>query len=79
MFTETFQNENTAQYTALSLVGDELRVLAKTIKELCPSKLGTNLTLIEGPFPHKEVTDLLQEGGYHAILASSVFHFFTEE
>uniref|UniRef100_A0A914X203 Methyltransferase type 12 domain-containing protein n=1 Tax=Plectus sambesii TaxID=2011161 RepID=A0A914X203_9BILA len=75
---ETFKKESMGHYTACELVGDQLRILATRIKELDPSKL-SNLTLIEGPFPHKEVIDHLQEGGYDAVLASSVFHFLTEE
>uniref|UniRef100_A0A914W3R1 Methyltransferase domain-containing protein n=1 Tax=Plectus sambesii TaxID=2011161 RepID=A0A914W3R1_9BILA len=75
---ETFKKESMGHYTACELVGDQLRILATRIEELDPSKL-SNLTLIEGPFPHKEVIDHLQEGGYDAVLASSVFHFLTEE
>uniref|UniRef100_A0A914W786 Methyltransferase type 12 domain-containing protein n=1 Tax=Plectus sambesii TaxID=2011161 RepID=A0A914W786_9BILA len=75
---ETFKKESMGHYTACELVGDQLRILATKIEELDPSKL-SNLTLIEGPFPHKEVVDHLQEDGYDAILALHVFHFLTEE
>ena len=75
---QTFKNASMGHYTACELVGDQLRILATKIEELDSSKL-SNLTLIEGPFPHKEVIDYLQEGGYDAVLASSVFHFLTEE
>uniref|UniRef100_A0A914W4P0 Methyltransferase type 12 domain-containing protein n=1 Tax=Plectus sambesii TaxID=2011161 RepID=A0A914W4P0_9BILA len=75
---ETFKKESMGHYTACELVGDQLRILATRIEELDPSKL-SNLTLIAGPFPRKEVVDHLQEGGYDAILALHVFQFLTEE
>jgi SAM-dependent methyltransferase len=74
-----FESETTANYTATDLVGDQLRILARMVEETYPTKFKSNLSLVVGAFPQKEVIDALQVEGYDAILASSVFHFFTEE
>jgi SAM-dependent methyltransferase len=74
-----FQSETTANYTAADLLGNQLRILARMVEETYPTKFKSNLSLVVGAFPQKEVVDALQEGGYDAILASSVFHFLTEE
>lgn len=75
---KAFEHDTPAEYTGLDIVPDQLKILARRIEELYPSKL-SRLTLIGGGFPGKEVINQLQEGGYDAILASRVFHFFTEE
>jgi len=64
-------------YTAVDLIGDQLRILARRVNEQFPAHLD-DIKLIEGEFPNSDLIEMLDDEGYDAILITCVLHFLDE-